>query len=101
MRTCAHIAKSVQNLTYNKLQWDEVPGLLARDDILLVDVRTDAEHANNGNIRKDALHVPVDELRDRLSEVPRGKTLLVRPFLSAPALPWCSHPYFLPMAFKK
>ena len=40
---------------------------------VLVDVRTDAEHAR-GHV-EGALHIPLDELRDRLGELPRDATL--------------------------
>ncbi len=42
---------------------------------VLVDVRTDAEHAR-GHV-EGALHIPLDELRDRLGELPRDATLYV------------------------
>lgn len=42
---------------------------------VLVDVRTDAEHAR-GHV-EGALHIPLDELRDRLGELPRDVTLYV------------------------
>jgi NADPH-dependent 2,4-dienoyl-CoA reductase/sulfur reductase-like enzyme/rhodanese-related sulfurtransferase len=44
------------------------------DDILL-DVRTVAEY-NAGKIG-DAINIPVDELRSRLSELPKGKTIYI------------------------
>lgn len=42
---------------------------------VLVDVRTDAEHAR-GHV-EGALRIPLDELRDRLGELPRDATLYV------------------------
>ena len=33
-------------------QWDQVPDIVAKDDIVVLDVRTPKEHMNNGHIKK-------------------------------------------------
>jgi len=45
-----------------------------RPDTLLLDVRTEAEVAAGGI--PGAMHIPVDELRDRLSEIPKDKMII-------------------------
>lgn len=56
--------------------WDKALELAStRDDFALLDTRTTGEHAR-GSI-DGALHIPVDELRGRLDELPRDKRLLV------------------------
>lgn len=56
--------------------WDKALELAStRDDFALLDTRTVGEHAR-GSI-DGALHIPVDELRGRLDELPRDKRLLV------------------------
>ncbi|MBQ2697297.1 MAG: FAD-dependent oxidoreductase [Clostridia bacterium] len=45
------------------------------EDVVVLDVRTDGEFAR-GHI-EGALHIPVDSLRGRIDELPKGKTLYV------------------------
>ena len=60
----------------DQVTWDEALALAASsDDIALLDTRTAGEHAHGGI--DGALHVPVDELREHLDELPRDKRLLV------------------------
>ena len=56
-----------------QVQWDEALDL--PDDTVLVDVRTDGEHSRG--CVEGALHIPVDELRERVGELPQGKRLYV------------------------
>ena len=50
--------------------------LVAEDgDAILLDTRTAGEHSRGGI--EGALHIPVDELREHLDELPRDKRLLV------------------------
>ncbi len=53
--------------------WDEVPAF-REEGACILDVRTPAE-VEKGAI-PGALHIPVDELRERLEEVPRRKVLV-------------------------
>ena len=58
-------------------QWhvEELPTLLARSDVTLLDTRTRREYAM-GHI-EGFVNIPVDELRERLAEVPQGKSVYV------------------------
>ena len=58
-------------------QWhvEEVSALLRRSDVTLLDTRTRREYAM-GHIENFA-NIPVDELRERLAEVPQGKPVYV------------------------
>ena len=56
-----------------QVTWDEA--LNAPHDAVLVDVRTDGEY-QKGHI-DDAIHIPVDDLRARIGELPKDKRLLV------------------------
>ena len=47
----------------------------AGDHAILLDTRTAGERSRGGV--EDALHIPVDELREQLDELPRDKRLLV------------------------
>ena len=57
----------------DQVGWDSALDLPA--DAVLVDVRTRGEY-DRGHI-EGALHIPVDELRARLAELPAGKRILV------------------------
>lgn len=54
--------------------WDEIPGLQS-EGALLVDVRTPDE-VKQGMI-PGAINIPVDELRDRLEELPRHRRIVL------------------------
>lgn len=56
-----------------QVHWHEALDL--GDDAILLDVRTPVEHTR-GNI-EEALHIPLDELRERIGEIPAGKKLYV------------------------
>lgn len=55
------------------VSWSEVEAMDI-EDYILVDVRTELEY-ENGHI-EGAVNIPVDELRDRLSELDRNKTIV-------------------------
>ena len=60
----------------DQVTWDEALRLAAEDDgVALLDTRTAGENARGGI--EGAWHIPVDELRGRLGELPRDKRLLV------------------------
>jgi len=52
---------------------DALAGMLSQEKLTLLDVRSDAEW-KNGHI-KEAMHIYVGELGNRISEVPQGKPL--------------------------
>ena len=55
--------------------WDELDSKVADPNITVVDLRTAAEYANQHI--EGPLHIPVDELRDRLSEIPKDKPVAI------------------------
>lgn len=57
----------------SQIHWDEA--LVPSENSVILDVRTVGEY-EKGHI-DGALNIPVDELRDRLDEIPRGKFLRV------------------------
>ena len=60
----------------DQVTWDEALEIVAEDgDAILLDTRTAGERSRGGI--KGALHIPVDELREHLDELPRDKRLLV------------------------
>lgn len=60
---------NVQNV-----QWNEVDQLVQQGE-MLIDVRTEQEYGN-GTIQ-GAVNIPLDDLRERLSEIPKNRDLIV------------------------
>ena len=65
-----------QNEPYYRVNSDEAARMLERDKegTAMVDVRRDDEWVT-GHV-KGAIHIPVDDLQNRIDELPRDKTLL-------------------------
>lgn len=68
-----YVAENVLNNIAHIITWNEVTKLDPKDYVLL-DVSTRAEY-NYGHI-KGAINIPIDELRERLDEVPTDKMIL-------------------------
>ena len=66
-----YLASNILDGLVQQVHWDELPAL-AEDNILL-DVRTDGERARG--FVPGSVHIPVDELRDRLPELPSPEAL--------------------------
>ena len=68
-----YIADNIASGSTKTVQWHELAGLL-EGGASLIDVRTKFEFSR-GSI-PGAIHIPIDELRDRLDEVPAGKVVV-------------------------
>ena len=68
-----YIADNLRTGVVRSIQWHEIDDALDAGAVL-VDVRTEDEH-EQGSI-PGALHVPVDELRGRLDELPHGPVVV-------------------------
>ncbi len=69
----AFAAENILNRKSVVFQWNELDKVTAND--LLLDVRTQKEY-EAGKIM-DAINIPVDELRERIAEIPTGKTIYI------------------------
>ncbi|MFL0578118.1 FAD-dependent oxidoreductase [Dietzia sp. 179-F 9C3 NHS] len=67
-----YVASNLREGTVETVQWDEVAERVAAGDVLL-DTRTPGEVA--GGAIPGALNIPVDDLRERLDEVPEGRVV--------------------------
>ncbi|MFB9259636.1 rhodanese-like domain-containing protein [Dietzia aerolata] len=67
-----YVARNMREGTVETAQWNEVDERVGADAVLL-DTRTPGEVAD-GAI-PGALNIPVDELRDRMDELPDGRVL--------------------------
>ncbi len=68
-----YIADNILTGATRTAQWHEVAGLQA-EGVPVIDVRTDREF-RRGHI-PDSVNLPIDELRERLGEVPSGRILV-------------------------
>ena len=70
-----YVIGNVRSGLVEQYYWDEADGLSDRKDAILLDVRTEGEY-QNGHI-PGTVNIPLDELRNRLSELDREKILYV------------------------
>ena len=80
-----YVAGNLRDGTVKSLQWDEVADRVSAGDVLL-DTRTPEEVA--AGAIPGAVNIPVDDLRDRLGELPEGRVVAycavgVRGYLAA------------------
>lgn len=68
-----YVAENVLNGTAHMITWNQVKNLNP-DDYTVLDVRTDMEYGYE-HIR-GAVNIPLDELRERLDELPKNKLIL-------------------------
>lgn len=68
-----YVAENIVNGKAKVIQWDEMAGL--GEDTWVVDVRTSVEYSL-GTL-PGAINIPVDELRSRLTELPKDKPIVV------------------------
>lgn len=69
-----YVAGNIASGVMPVVQWRDIAGLDPKDTFLL-DVRTEAEFALGA--LPGAVNIPVDDLRERLGEVPRDKEIIV------------------------
>lgn len=68
------VANNIIEQNHEVVYWDEVESLL-HEDVLFLDVSTKEEHAINAIA--DSINIPLEELRERLSEIPRDKKITI------------------------
>ncbi|MDU1891831.1 MAG: FAD-dependent oxidoreductase [Dysgonomonas sp.] len=68
------VANNILRKKVNVMQWDELAAA-DKSDIMVIDARTSEEY-QFGNIN-GAVNIPVDEIRNRLSEIPRDKKIIL------------------------
>ena len=69
------LIENLANDLVRQFHWDEADALPRDGSVTLLDVRTLQEYA--GGHLEGFLHIPVDELRQRLGELPQGKPVYV------------------------
>ena len=58
-----------------RVQPADIDALLAKGEVVLLDVREDSELAETGTV-KGAIHIPLGQLESRLGELPKDKVIL-------------------------
>jgi len=69
-----HIAQNLRTGTSRSIQWHEVADAVAAGAVI-VDVR-EASERSGGRLIEGSVHIPVNTLRDRLSEIPDGPVIV-------------------------
>ncbi len=73
-----YVIENIRTGLVKQFHWDEMDALVGRDDITMLDVRTDAEYVQ-GHF-EGSVHIPLDELRERISELNPEKPVYVNCF---------------------
>lgn len=73
-----YVIENIRNGIVKQFHWDEMDSLVGREDITMLDVRTDGEY-EKGHF-KGSVHIPLDELRQRLNELNPSKPVYVNCF---------------------
>ena len=68
------IVNQIENLV-STVSWEEVENLKRKDNINVLDVRTDEEYKMGSY--ENSIHIPLDDLRNRLDELDKSKKYLV------------------------
>ncbi|MBQ6602838.1 MAG: FAD-dependent oxidoreductase [Eubacterium sp.] len=68
------VAENIVTGVVKQFHWDELPRLMDKD-VFLLDARTPEEYAE-GHV-PGFVNIPVDELRGRMNEIPKDKTLYI------------------------
>lgn len=59
------------------IEWNDLDGLAKDPNTLILDVRNPGEVRSSGPIAHNAVHIPLDDLRGRLGELPKEKHIVV------------------------
>lgn len=70
-------AQNIVEGLVSQVEWQELEQLARQPDVLVVDVRNPGEINRTGKLAKNALNIPLNDLRSRLDEIPRDKRLIV------------------------
>lgn len=73
-----YVIENIRSGLVKQFHWDEMDALVGRQDITMLDVRTDAEYAQ-GHFA-GSVHIPLDELRERMGELNPEKPVYVNCF---------------------
>ena len=70
-------AQNIVEGLVSKVSWDDLEKMAHENGTLVVDVRNAEEIASSSPIAENAINIPLNDLRDRLEELPHDKHLVV------------------------
>eukprot|EP00293_Proteomonas_sulcata_P009033 CAMPEP_0184306220 /NCGR_PEP_ID=MMETSP1049-20130417/15277_1 /TAXON_ID=77928 /ORGANISM="Proteomonas sulcata, Strain CCMP704" /LENGTH=231 /DNA_ID=CAMNT_0026618437 /DNA_START=24 /DNA_END=719 /DNA_ORIENTATION=+ len=71
------IAQNIMEGIVKSAPWQQVLEMMHDDSVFFLDVRKEDEVTEQGKLHDKAYNIPVDELRERVNEVPTDKKILV------------------------
>ncbi len=75
--TAANVARNKRDGMFEGITAFDVKEILEKDDVVLLDVRSDEEFRTKRIESDKVLHIPLLELRERLGEVPKDKEIII------------------------
>ncbi len=75
--TAANVARNKRDGLFEGITAFDVKNILERDDVVLLDVRSEEEFRTKKIESDKLLHIPLLELRERLDEVPKDKEIII------------------------
>ena len=69
------VAENIKNGIVKQFYYEDIPSLSERDDVILLDTRTPFEYM--GGHADGFIHIPLDDLRERLGELDKSKKIYV------------------------
>ena len=69
------VAENIKNGIVKQFYYEDIPSLRERKDVILLDTRTPFEYMRGH--AEDFIHIPLDDLRERLGELDKSKKIYV------------------------
>ena len=69
------VVENIKNGIVKQFYYEDIPSLRERDDVILLDTRTPFEYMRGH--AEDFIHIPLDDLRERLGELDKSKKIYV------------------------
>merc|ERR1712226_607165 len=70
-------AENIVEGLVTQIEWNELENLAHDQGTLIIDVRNPGEIEQSGKLAHDAINIPLNDLRQRLNEIPKDKHLVV------------------------
>ena len=70
-------AQNVVDGLVSQVEWKDLEGFVHDPNTVILDVRNPGEIERTGKLAEGAINIPLNDLRDRLGEIPKGKHLVV------------------------
>jgi NADPH-dependent 2,4-dienoyl-CoA reductase/sulfur reductase-like enzyme/rhodanese-related sulfurtransferase len=70
-------AQNIVDGLVSQVEWKDLEKLAHDPSTVVLDVRNPGESTRTGKLTEDAVNIPLNDLRDRLGEVPKDKHLVV------------------------